>query len=134
MWWPALPTTGQVRYSVFQGTPLPPSLFLIFSLNIAFFFKTNTCFSKTTCRLHQLYIVFALCFWVFSPMPVLSLIVRACSNWLIIFSSIAARICLKMSLYAPFVPHKECLSLWQGLYSQALWNETRVRVFIQSTF
>lgn len=31
-----------------------------------FFFKTHTCFSKTIFRLHKLYIVFALCFWVFS--------------------------------------------------------------------
>lgn len=46
MWWPALPTTGQLRYSVFEGTTLPPSLFLIFSLNIAFFSKLTLAFPR----------------------------------------------------------------------------------------
>lgn len=66
MWWPALHTTVQLRYSVSEGTLLPPSLFLIFSLDIAFFFKTDICLSKTTFWLHKLHIVSTLCFWIFS--------------------------------------------------------------------
>lgn len=47
MWWPALHTTGQLRYGVFEGTLLPPSLLLVFSLNIAFFQNSHLIFQET---------------------------------------------------------------------------------------
>lgn len=46
MWWPALHTTVQLKYSVSEGTLLPPSLFLIFSLDIAFFSKLSFAYPR----------------------------------------------------------------------------------------
>lgn len=46
MWWSALHTTVQLRYSVSEGTLLPPSLFLIFSLDIAFLSKLTFAYPR----------------------------------------------------------------------------------------
>ena len=78
MWWPALHTTGQLRYIVFEGRPLPPSLFLIFSLNIGFFSKLTFVFPRQLLDCTS----FTLSFFSVSESSVYACGVSACESML----------------------------------------------------